>query len=120
MGRRKHDDAELATSAHHQLLTSVVGSQEAARDSIIYSYKHGFSGFAAKLTRSQAKKIAEIPDVVHVVPNHLYKLQTTRSWDYLGLSTYSPPANLLHQANMGDGAIIGVLDTGFPLSLMHS
>ncbi|KAK4362855.1 hypothetical protein RND71_018096 [Anisodus tanguticus] len=25
MGRRKHDDAELATSAHHQLLTSVLG-----------------------------------------------------------------------------------------------
>ncbi|XP_027771476.1 subtilisin-like protease SBT3.4 isoform X5 [Solanum pennellii] len=60
MGRRQHDDVELATSAHHQLLTSVLGSQKAARDSIIYSYKHGFSGFAARLTKSQAKKIAGI------------------------------------------------------------
>ncbi|KAM3319690.1 subtilisin-like protease SBT3.4 [Capsicum chacoense] len=112
MGRRQHDDVELATSAHHQILTSVLGSQEAARDSIIYSYKHGFSGFAATLTKPQAKRIAELPDVVHVVPNHLYKSHTTRSWDYLGLSTSSPPTNLLHQANMGDGVIIGVLDTG--------
>ncbi|XP_060206379.1 subtilisin-like protease SBT3.6 [Lycium barbarum] len=79
MGRRKHNDVELATSAHHQLLTSVLKSQEAARDSIIYSYKHGFSGFAAKLTKSQAQKIAELPDVLHVVPNHFYKLHTTRS-----------------------------------------
>lgn len=112
MGRRQHDDVELATSAHHQILTSVLGSQEAARDSIIYSYKHGFSGFAARLTKSQAKNIAELPDVVHVVPNHLYKLHTTRSWDYLGLSESSPTTNLLHEAKMGDGIIIGVLDTG--------
>ncbi|TMX03017.1 hypothetical protein EJD97_018792, partial [Solanum chilense] len=58
----------------------------------------------------------ELPDVVHVIPNHLYKLQTRRSWEYLGLSTSSPPTNLLNQANMGDGIIITVLDTSFPLS----
>lgn len=61
--------------------------------------------------------VAELPDVVHVIPNHLYKLHTTRSWDYLGLSTFSPPTNLLHEANMGDGVIIGVLDIGFPIIL---
>ncbi|KAH0702933.1 hypothetical protein KY290_018253 [Solanum tuberosum] len=112
LGRRKHDDVELTTSSHHQILSSVLGSQEAAKESIIYSYRHGFSGFAAKLTEAQAKRIAELPDVVHVVPNHFYQLHTTRSWDYLGLSAYSPPTNLLHEANMGDGIIIGVLDTG--------
>lgn len=35
-------------------------SKEAAKRSIIYSYKHGFSGFAARLTETQAKKIAGI------------------------------------------------------------
>lgn len=35
-----------------------VCSEEAASDSIIYSYKHGFSGFAAKLTDSQVEYIA--------------------------------------------------------------
>lgn len=33
-------------------------SKEAAIDSIVYSYKLGFSGFAAKLTESEAKEIA--------------------------------------------------------------
>lgn len=32
--------------------------QEAATDAMVYSYKHGFSGFAAKFTESQVKKIA--------------------------------------------------------------
>ncbi|KAL6280741.1 hypothetical protein ACE6H2_017622 [Prunus campanulata] len=78
---------------------------------MVYSYKHGFSGFAAKVTESQAQKIAELPGVIRVMPSHFYSLQTTRSWDYLGLSP-SSPTNLLHDTNLGDGIVIGLLDTG--------
>ncbi|XWS50191.1 hypothetical protein CRYUN_Cryun12cG0067900 [Craigia yunnanensis] len=86
-------------------------SKEAAADSMVYSYKHGFSGFAAKLTESQAQKISELPGVIHVMPNRFHSLQTTRTWDYLDISSHSP-FNLLHDTNMGDGIIIGLLDTG--------
>ncbi|XP_059664590.1 subtilisin-like protease SBT3.8 [Cornus florida] len=87
---------------------------------MVYSYKHGFSGFAAKLTESQAQKIAELPGVVRVIPNGFHTLQTTRSWDYLGLSLCNP-TNLLYDSNMGDGVIIGILDTGvWPESEMFS
>ncbi|KAG6790725.1 hypothetical protein POTOM_006890 [Populus tomentosa] len=53
----------------------------------------------------------ELPGVVRVIPNSLHRLQTTRSWDFLGLSAHSP-VNTLHNSSMGDGVIIGVLDTG--------
>lgn len=56
-------------------------------------------------------EIVELPDVVRVIPNSLHRLQTTRSWDFLGLSSPSH-SNLLHKSNMGDKVIIGVLDTG--------
>lgn len=52
-----------------------------------------------------------LPGVIRVIPNRLYNLQTTRSWDFLGLSSHSPN-NVLHRGNMGEGIIIGVLDTG--------
>ena len=57
--------------------------------------------------------------VIDVIPNGLVKLHTTRSWDSLGLSF--PPAvnNLLNESNMGDGTIIGVIDSGLSLSLSH-
>ena len=54
----------------------------------------------------------ELPGVVQVIPSRLHKLKTTRSWDYLGLSSSHSSTNLLHETNMGDGIIIGLLDTG--------
>ncbi|XP_058085389.1 subtilisin-like protease SBT3.6 [Magnolia sinica] len=111
MGKRQHHDPTVVSNSHHDMLASVLGSKEAASDSLIYSYRHGFSGFAAKLTESQAQTIAEFPGVVHVMPNRLHKPHTTRSWDFLGLDFHSQ-AKLLSGSNMGDGVIIGVIDTG--------
>ncbi|KAI8569933.1 hypothetical protein RHMOL_Rhmol02G0316400 [Rhododendron molle] len=111
LGERQHDDPQLVTDSHHDMLSAVVGSKEVASKSMVYSYKHGFSGFAAKLTESQAQRLAEFPGVIRVIPNSLHKLQTTRSWDYLGLSS-ATHNNLLHESKMGDGVIIGVFDTG--------
>ncbi|MFQ6627198.1 hypothetical protein Gotur_006049 [Gossypium turneri] len=44
--------------------------------------------------------------VVRVIPNHILKLHTTRSWDFLGLSQSNVGAQL-----QGD-VVIGLLDTG--------
>ncbi|GLU17618.1 hypothetical protein SLE2022_339780 [Rubroshorea leprosula] len=53
LGERQHHDSELVTDSHFDLLAAVVGS-----------YRHSFSGFAAKLTESQAQKLSELPGVV--------------------------------------------------------
>nr|GMD56632.1 subtilisin-like protease SBT3.5 [Ipomoea batatas] len=111
MGARQHDDVELTTSSHHHMLTTVLGSPEAAAASMIYSYRHGFSGFAAMMTESQAQTIANLPGVVKVMPNSVYKLQTTRTWDYLGLP-FNSANTLLNDSKMGDDIIVAVLDTG--------
>ncbi|KAG2680633.1 hypothetical protein I3760_11G107300 [Carya illinoinensis] len=111
LGEKPRDDPKLIQDSHHDMLATVVGSKEIASGLMVYSYKHGFSGFAAKLTESQAQQLAELPGVVRVIPNSLHKLQTTRSWDFLGLSPQSPN-NILHNSKMGDGVIIGVFDTG--------
>ncbi|KAF8027905.1 hypothetical protein BT93_E0738 [Corymbia citriodora subsp. variegata] len=102
----------METDSHHHMLASVLGSKEAAAKSILYSYRHGFSGFAAKLTESQAQELAEFPGVVRVMPNTLLRLQTTRSWDFLGLSPSHSPQSLLYRSRMGDGVIVGMLDSG--------
>ncbi|KAJ4907119.1 Subtilisin-like serine endopeptidase family protein [Raphanus sativus] len=111
LGKRQHDDPKLVTDSHHDILKLLLGSKKASRESMIYSYRHGFSGFSAKLTQSQSRELSEHPDVVHVTRSKHMKLATTRASDYLGL-TPSTPTGLLHETDMGSETIIGILDTG--------
>ncbi|XP_077246194.1 subtilisin-like protease SBT3.9 [Tasmannia lanceolata] len=111
MGERHQNDPKLTLELHHEILSAVLGSKEAALDSILYNYKHGFSGFAALLTHSQANLIADFPGVVRVMPNHILSLHTTRSWDFLQLKP-EPFSGLLSKSRSGDGSIIGIMDTG--------
>ncbi|XP_057861642.1 subtilisin-like protease SBT3.9 isoform X2 [Cryptomeria japonica] len=78
---------------------------------MVYNYKHGFSGFAAKLSHSQAKAIADLPGVAWVLPNKILNMHTTRSWEFLQL-TLKSTKGLLHKSKMGADTIVGVIDTG--------
>uniref|UniRef100_A0A0E0NCT7 Subtilisin-like protease n=1 Tax=Oryza rufipogon TaxID=4529 RepID=A0A0E0NCT7_ORYRU len=111
MGEKKHEDPSMVTASHHDALTFVIGSKDGAMKSLVYSYKHGFSGFAAMLTESQAEELAKYPEVVNVKPNTYGKAHTTRSWDFLGLNYYEK-SGLLQEAMYGEDVIIGVIDTG--------
>ncbi|KAF7078277.1 hypothetical protein CFC21_082741 [Triticum aestivum] len=114
MGEKKHDDPSLVIASHHDILISVFESKDEALRSKVYSYKHGFSGFAAMLTKSQAEAIARFPEVVTVKRNTFHETHTTRSWDFLGLQHNQPPQQpgLLKQAKYGEDVIVGVIDSG--------
>ncbi|TQD98977.1 hypothetical protein C1H46_015447, partial [Malus baccata] len=66
MGDRHHDNTKLITDSHHDLLATVVGSKELASELMVYSYKHGLSGLAAKLTESQTQQLSGLGPV----PSH--------------------------------------------------
>ncbi|KAK2665430.1 hypothetical protein Ddye_004004 [Dipteronia dyeriana] len=110
--RRTYEEPQLVQESHHELLSYILGSKEAAKDSIMYSYKHGFSGFAAVLTMPQAKLIADLPGVVRVVPNRILSLHTTRSWDFLQVKPHIINGLLSKSTHSSYGSIIGVMDTG--------
>jgi hypothetical protein len=58
MGEKQHEDPSVVTASHHAALASLLGSKDEALRSIVYSYKHSFSGFAAMLTETQADELA--------------------------------------------------------------
>lgn len=111
MGEAPHSEHQLLTESHHAILSNILGSRESAMESILYSYKHGFSGFAAILTPYQAAVIADVPGVVRVVPHRILKLQTTRSWDFLQVNT-EVVNGIDAEGQSGFGTIIGIMDTG--------
>ncbi|KAG8382308.1 hypothetical protein BUALT_Bualt05G0063400 [Buddleja alternifolia] len=105
MGGRPQEDVSVA-SKHHAILHKVLGSASSAKDSLVYSYGRSFNGFAAKLTNEEASRISEMEGVISVNLNRVHKLHTTRSWDFLNLTT-----NKLGAPQESD-VIIGLLDTG--------
>ncbi|CAN6703357.1 unnamed protein product [Malus baccata var. baccata] len=101
---------ELYSSLSHHLgmLERVVEGSSAA-NVLVRSYGRSFNGFAAKLTEREREKLANMKEVVSVFPSRTYQLQTTRSWDFMGL-----PENVtLNTTGGGESDIVvGVIDTG--------
>ncbi|KAJ4963485.1 hypothetical protein NE237_023424 [Protea cynaroides] len=76
-------EGEEPEAFHLKTLSSVFGSEEAAKEALLYSYKTAASGFSAKLTPEQVAEISKQPGVIQVVPSRTYQL-------------HSGPGNKLH------------------------
>lgn len=108
MGSSRDSERDFIVSSHVELLSSVLGSDQDAHLSLVYSYSHAFTGFSAVMSKEQAAAISEKAGVVSVFPDPVLELHTTRSWDFLQTeSGLSAPT----YTTTGD-SIIGMIDTG--------
>ena len=107
-------DLEYATNSHYDLLSSVLGSHEKAKEAMFYSYNKHINGFAAKLEDQEAAEIAKNPNVVSVFLDKAHTLHTTRSWEFLGLDKQGilPAGSAWKRARYGEKKIIANIDTG--------
>ncbi|VYS69405.1 unnamed protein product [Arabidopsis thaliana] len=136
-GEHKGDKAFHEIEAHHHsYLQSVKETEEDAKSSLLYSYKHSINGFAAELTPDQASRLKELKEVVSVFKSdpRKYKIHTTRSWEFVGLKEeegedyrssdgdaprhkydvndrFRVGRKFLKNAKYGNGVIVGVIDS---------
>lgn len=108
MGSSRDGERDSIVSSHVEVLSSVLGSDEDAQLSLVYSYSHAFTGFSAVMSKEQATAISEKAGVVSVFPDPLLQLHTTRSWDFLQSESGTEAPSY---TTTGD-SIIGMIDTG--------
>ncbi|KAJ1687363.1 hypothetical protein LUZ63_018753 [Rhynchospora breviuscula] len=112
LGQKLRRDPFLTTKSHIKLLSRVFDEEHKARDALVYSYKYGFSGFAALLNSTQATTLAEMAGVISVFRSKMLKLHTTRSWDFMGLTLDYSAHSIPMQLKYGDDVIVAIFDTG--------
>ncbi|KAI3866198.1 hypothetical protein MKX03_014924 [Papaver bracteatum] len=120
LGRHHHGpelssvDLEQVSEQHHEILGSFLGSRAKAKQAIYYSYTKNINGFAANLDEEEAREISKHPNVISVFEDKGKELQTTRSWEFIGLEHNGEvlPGSLWERARFGENVIIGSIDTG--------
>nr|XP_004308603.2 PREDICTED: cucumisin-like [Fragaria vesca subsp. vesca] len=106
MGSLPSNESYSPLSHHLNILERVVKNGSAA-NLLMRSYRRSFNGFAAKLTDNERQALANMKEVVSVFPSTTLQLQTTRSWDFIGLNETTH-----RNATVESDIIIGVIDTG--------
>ncbi|KAG7538302.1 PA domain [Arabidopsis suecica] len=110
MGSLPSSEDYAPMSVHMNILQEVTGEIESSIENrLVRSYKRSFNGFAARLTESERERVAKMEGVVSVFPNMNLKLQTTTSWDFMGLKEGK---RTKRSPTMESDTIIGVIDGG--------
>ncbi|KAK8937001.1 Subtilisin-like protease SDD1 [Platanthera zijinensis] len=107
--RHQHHDLlsdEDLESWHASFLPNSTLDSGAPR--LLYSYRHVLSGFSARLTPGELETIKSKPGFVAAQPSQRHHVETTYTPGYLGVTG----KNGWGATMMGEGIIIGVIDTG--------
>ncbi|KAK9157160.1 hypothetical protein Scep_003734 [Stephania cephalantha] len=107
MGKLPERSGYSPLDHYHSILKDVLEEGLQSEQLLIRSYGRSFSGFAAKLTEKEQQKIANMEGIVSVFPSVTLKLQTTRSWDFMG---FVENVNRVHTVE--SNTIIGLIDSG--------
>ncbi|KAL1208468.1 Subtilisin-like protease SBT4.13 [Cardamine amara subsp. amara] len=101
--------ADYTPMSHHMSILQEVTGESSIQGRLVRSYTRSFNGFAARLTESEREKVAKMEGVVSVFPNEKLQLQTTSSWDFMGLKEGKKTKR---NPTVESDIIIGVLDGG--------
>ncbi|KAF9597718.1 hypothetical protein IFM89_021205 [Coptis chinensis] len=112
MGAQTEEGYSLGSELHLSALEQVLEGSS-PQESLVYSYKNSFNGFAAWLTDKEKNKLLGTKGVVSVFLSKTHHPQTTRSWDFLAF-----PSTVNRIPDVESNIIVGVIDTGiWPESL---
>ncbi|XP_078434502.1 subtilisin-like protease SBT3 [Wolffia australiana] len=75
----------------------------------LYTYNTAIHGFSARLSSSHLSRIRNLPGFIAAYEDTMITLDTTHSFEFLGLN---PGAGLWKESRLGEGVIVGVVDSG--------
>ncbi|CAH8388799.1 unnamed protein product [Eruca vesicaria subsp. sativa] len=100
---------EYTPMSHHMSILQEITGESSIEDRLVRSYKRSFNGFAARLSEPERERMAQMEGVVSVFRSKKLQIQTTASWDFMGLKEGN---NTKRNLAVESDTIIGLFDTG--------
>ncbi|XP_027349363.1 subtilisin-like protease SBT1.9 [Abrus precatorius] len=101
---------------HHDWFESTIHSIKTTLDQpskqhqkLLYSYNHAMYGFSAMLSLDELEALKNSHGFVAAYEDRTATMDTTHTFEFLSLNTSS---GLWHASNLGEGVIVGVIDSG--------
>lgn len=95
----------------HQHFISKATNKLGNNLNILYKYKNAFNGMAISLTQAEAEELSKFSDVAYVERERMEHLDTDTGPIHIGATSVWNGTGQ-SAINMGEGVIIGVVDTG--------
>ncbi len=119
-GRKKFDVkspmAQQALNQLHQVQDQHLQTIEEAvgrNIPMMFRYDAALNGMALELSAAEAGQVAGLPGILWIEEEKIYSLDTDRGPEFIGAhEIWSGAASHNAIGNMGEGTIIGVIDTG--------
>ncbi|XP_073055704.1 subtilisin-like protease [Primulina eburnea] len=94
---------------YSSFLPTTTATSSTDGDRMVYTYRHVFKGFSARLSADEVKDMGKKEGFISARPERKVSLDTTHSPNFLGLNQNM---GFWRDSNYGKGVIIGVLDGG--------
>ncbi|MFN2114651.1 MAG: S8 family serine peptidase, partial [Anaerolineae bacterium] len=109
--------ASVAYLEHLEALqAAAVASIESAighETEVVFRYKYATNGLAVRLSAQEAKRVANLPEVLAVEPNTLRLVDTDAGPTWIGApGVWDGSAMGRDVGSLGEGVVVGVIDTG--------
>ena len=107
-------------TTHHDWFESTIDSIKSATTTnhhnpskqshkLLYTYDHAMYGFSAVLSSDELESLSNSYGFISAYPDRVATIDTTHTFEFLSLD---PSSGLWHASNLGEGIIVGVIDTG--------
>ncbi|MED6176029.1 hypothetical protein PIB30_084040, partial [Stylosanthes scabra] len=102
-------------STHHEWFEATLQSSKLSKNPsskqqlLLYSYNHAMYGFSATLTPQELNSLRNSYGFVSAYPDRTATMDTTHTFEFLNLD---PNFGLWNASNLGEGMIVGVIDSG--------